>query len=49
MLVTITMSEMMAVSNCMTLASLKQQEDKSALTFYATEIVVPTANKRRYV
>ena len=35
--------------NCMTLSSVRQQQHKNALTSYATEIVVPTTNKRRYV
>ena len=32
----------MAISNCITLSSLKKQQEKSTLTSYATEIVVPT-------
>ena len=39
----------MVASNRMNLSSLKQQEDKHALTSYATKIVVPTTNRRRYV
>jgi len=30
--------------NCMSLSSVKQQEDRSALTSYASQIVVPTTN-----
>ena len=48
MLVTISTSVVMAASNCMTLSSDKQQQHKSTLNSYASEIVVPTTNKYRW-
>jgi len=42
MLVMLNIRVVMAISNCITLSSLKKQQEKSTLTSYATEIVVPT-------